>query len=137
MPRKKLNESKHDVAADANRSSGIDAVSVNSILPVAKPAPKSRKPRAATASAPSPIKPPLSKGSVIKKATVVAISGGDSNGTAGLVPLAEAVGSNGTGSHYSPDEVALRAYYLWIERGCPSGTAEQDWLEAERELQEA
>ncbi|HEX3397811.1 MAG TPA: DUF2934 domain-containing protein [Steroidobacteraceae bacterium] len=26
------------------------------------------------------------------------------------------------------------AYQLWLSRGCPEGTAEQDWLDAEREL---
>lgn len=32
------------------------------------------------------------------------------------------------------DEIALRAYALWQGRGCPSGSAEQDWLEAEHQL---
>ncbi len=32
------------------------------------------------------------------------------------------------------EEVACRAYELWIARGCPHGTADQDWFEAEREL---
>jgi hypothetical protein len=32
-------------------------------------------------------------------------------------------------------EIADRAYQLWMERGCPEGTDQQDWLEAERELQ--
>jgi hypothetical protein len=27
-----------------------------------------------------------------------------------------------------------RAYARWQERGCPAGSAEHDWLEAEREL---
>jgi hypothetical protein len=27
-----------------------------------------------------------------------------------------------------------RAYSRWQEQGCPAGTAEQDWLEAEREI---
>jgi hypothetical protein len=26
------------------------------------------------------------------------------------------------------------AYRLWQSRGCPDGTAEQDWLEAEKQL---
>jgi hypothetical protein len=26
------------------------------------------------------------------------------------------------------------AYQLWLSRGCPEGTAEQDWLDAERQL---
>ena len=32
------------------------------------------------------------------------------------------------------DAVAMRAYEIWQRRGCPQGTAMQDWLEAEAEL---
>jgi hypothetical protein len=32
------------------------------------------------------------------------------------------------------DEIAQRAYELWIEKGCPHGSAEQDWHEAEQQL---
>ncbi|MBV9297170.1 MAG: DUF2934 domain-containing protein, partial [Acidobacteriaceae bacterium] len=28
-------------------------------------------------------------------------------------------------------EIRLLAYQLWIERGCPLGTPEVDWFEAE------
>lgn len=31
-------------------------------------------------------------------------------------------------------EIALRAYELWQERGCPEGSAEEDWIQAEREV---
>jgi hypothetical protein len=31
--------------------------------------------------------------------------------------------------------IARRAYIKWQGRGCPAGTALQDWLEAEAELQ--
>jgi hypothetical protein len=31
-------------------------------------------------------------------------------------------------------EIAEVAYRLWHERGCPSGSAEADWLEAEQEV---
>lgn len=30
--------------------------------------------------------------------------------------------------------IAQRAYQIWLEKGCPSNTAEQDWLQAEAEL---
>lgn len=30
-------------------------------------------------------------------------------------------------------DVAVIAYRLWEERGCPQGDAERDWYEAERE----
>lgn len=38
--------------------------------------------------------------------------------------------------HDSIDQakIADRAYQRWVERGCPQGSAEEDWLEAEREL---
>ncbi len=31
-------------------------------------------------------------------------------------------------------DIALRAYELWQERGCPEGSAEEDWIQAEREV---
>jgi hypothetical protein len=34
----------------------------------------------------------------------------------------------------APEEIALRAYRLWEERGCPSGSPQQDWLRAEAEM---
>jgi hypothetical protein len=35
------------------------------------------------------------------------------------------------------EEIQLRAYDLYVERGCQDGHAEDDWLEAERQLVEA
>jgi hypothetical protein len=32
-------------------------------------------------------------------------------------------------------EVAELAYRRWVEKGCPQQSAEEDWFEAERELQ--
>lgn len=32
------------------------------------------------------------------------------------------------------DEVALRAYHIYLERGCTPGDPMQDWLRAEMEL---
>ena len=57
------------------------------------------------------------------KAAAAAANGGS------ILNLAEAV--NGP---ITPEQVAERAYFRWIERGCPVGTAEEDWLRAEREL---
>jgi hypothetical protein len=34
----------------------------------------------------------------------------------------------------SQDDIARLAYALWERRGCPDGTAEIDWLEAEAQL---
>jgi hypothetical protein len=35
---------------------------------------------------------------------------------------------------FSREEVALRAFELWQERGCPIGSPEIDWKEAEQDL---
>jgi hypothetical protein len=32
------------------------------------------------------------------------------------------------------DEIATLAYRIWIDRGCPIGSADDDWFEAEAEL---
>jgi Protein of unknown function (DUF2934) len=57
------------------------------------------------------------------------------------VPVATGVSSNSgpqtteTGNVVRQEErVALLAYALWQYRGCPIGSPEQDWLEAERQL---
>ena len=34
------------------------------------------------------------------------------------------------------DEIALRAYHIYLERGCTPGDPMQDWLRAEQELAE-
>jgi hypothetical protein len=42
------------------------------------------------------------------------------------------------GGFVNPDpmhqQIALRAYEYWQERGCPLGTSETDWFRAEQEL---
>ena len=35
---------------------------------------------------------------------------------------------------FTPHEIAVLAYALWQERGCPDGSPENDWYEAERQL---
>lgn len=35
---------------------------------------------------------------------------------------------------YTPEEVALRAYFLWVERGYTHGGDVSDWIRAEAEL---
>ena len=32
------------------------------------------------------------------------------------------------------EQISARAYELWIERGCPIGSPEVDWYNAEQEL---
>jgi hypothetical protein len=49
------------------------------------------------------------------------------------------------GEHMAPlngelpthDEIAERAHQRWLQNGCPNGSQEKDWLEAERELHDA
>jgi Protein of unknown function (DUF2934) len=36
-----------------------------------------------------------------------------------------------------PQGVAVRAYEMWLERGCPDGSPELDWYRAEQELSAA
>jgi hypothetical protein len=38
--------------------------------------------------------------------------------------------------HPTTGEIALRAYHIYLERGCASGNALEDWIRAESELQE-
>lgn len=33
-----------------------------------------------------------------------------------------------------PDQIAALAYTLWQQKGCPEGSREADWLQAEEEL---
>ena len=35
---------------------------------------------------------------------------------------------------FTPDEIAVLAYTLWQDRGCPDGCPDDDWYEAERRL---
>ncbi len=37
----------------------------------------------------------------------------------------------------SHNEIAERAHQRWLQNGCPDGSHEEDWLEAERELHDA
>jgi len=34
------------------------------------------------------------------------------------------------------EEVAKLAYLYWLDRGCPDGSPEDDWLRAEQEVQQ-
>ena len=34
------------------------------------------------------------------------------------------------------EETQRSAYQLWLERGCPVGSPEQDWFRAEKELRQ-
>ena len=50
-------------------------------------------------------------------------------------PAAPAMTTHSTAMPPVPhDRIAMRAYEKWRQRGCPAGTAQQDWYEAEAEL---
>jgi Protein of unknown function (DUF2934) len=42
--------------------------------------------------------------------------------------------SDMAGQDHNPRKIAQLAYSYWEERGCPYGSAEEDWFRAEREL---
>ncbi len=41
---------------------------------------------------------------------------------------------NITGEAIAGETIARRAYFIWLEQGCPEGSADADWLAAEKEL---
>lgn len=45
--------------------------------------------------------------------------------------------ANSSAEAPASSDIAGLAYALWKERGCPYGSAETDWLEAERKLRES
>jgi hypothetical protein len=55
-----------------------------------------------------------------------------SRGTGSTVRGSVATGE--TASVPGQEEIAARAYQRWHQRGCPDGSPELDWLEAEEEL---
>jgi hypothetical protein len=44
------------------------------------------------------------------------------------------VQANSTGTGRAHEEIAALAYSVWQARGCPEGTPEEDWFNAERTL---
>jgi hypothetical protein len=53
---------------------------------------------------------------------------------AGEIPVdMEAIAGSGAAT-IAEDAISKRAYELWLERGCPEGSPEQDWYLAESEL---
>jgi hypothetical protein len=38
-------------------------------------------------------------------------------------------------SRLDEEQIAARAYQLWVRRGCPIGSAEEDWFTARQELE--
>jgi hypothetical protein len=44
-------------------------------------------------------------------------------------------GTNQHDQEAEHEELAVLAYQLWVERGCPEGSPEEDWYRAVRERQ--
>jgi hypothetical protein len=57
-------------------------------------------------------------------------------GPSGPVGSTEAGATEPDRENYSTDEIAAQAYQNWCERGCPEGSPEIDWYEAERQVRE-
>jgi hypothetical protein len=43
--------------------------------------------------------------------------------------------SNSSETANSTSDIAALAYELWQQRGCPEGSPEEDWYQAERKIQ--
>ena len=43
-------------------------------------------------------------------------------------------GGSAAASQFSRESIEKLAYQYWLSRGCPSGSAEEDWYKAERAL---
>jgi hypothetical protein len=56
--------------------------------------------------------------------TIPSVSGIDAN-----------EGQPASTSRFNQSEIASRAYERWQRRGCPDGSAEEDWLAAEQEIE--
>ena len=57
-------------------------------------------------------------------------------GTSGPVGSTAAGATEPASGDYRTEEIATLAYRNWCERGCPEGSPEIDWYEAERQLRE-
>ena len=47
---------------------------------------------------------------------------------------AEVASTRSRAADLAEQDVADLAYQRWVERGCPQGSAEEDWFQAEHEL---
>ncbi len=46
----------------------------------------------------------------------------------------EQAGDNPAVAQFTKESIERLAYQYWLDRGCPSGSAEEDWYQAERAL---
>lgn len=49
----------------------------------------------------------------------------------------EQAGGGAAAGEFSRESIEKLAYQFWVKRGCPPGSAEEDWYEAERALMRA
>ncbi len=49
--------------------------------------------------------------------------------------MSKSINSTEPQSAGSYGEIASRAYEIWRERGCPDGSAEEDWRQAEQDIE--
>ncbi|MCU1292910.1 MAG: hypothetical protein JWP08_1760 [Bryobacterales bacterium] len=67
-------------------------------------------------------------------------SGTTPRGAANTTDLADSTttevpgASSGASLQPNTTEIAERAYQIWYSKGCPEGTSDEDWRQAEREL---
>ena len=51
-----------------------------------------------------------------------------------LAKLEDATGQRGPAKRPGRHEIEALAHELWIQRGCPEGSPDEDWFQSEREL---
>jgi hypothetical protein len=54
----------------------------------------------------------------------------------GTSSRAVSISPSGDGNYIDSQDIAALAYQLWQGRGCPEGSPEVDWLEAEKQLRD-
>ena len=119
MPQKKIQESKLEEKIPARPASAKRAKTAAPASSVTNGEGTAVAKAKAAASKPAASKPAASKS---RKST-------NGSATDALLKLNGAV--NG---YASAAQIAEKAYFLWLEKGCPEGSADQDWVEAERLL---
>ncbi len=89
----------------------------------------------------------LTKNAVAKKPATGAKNGAKKNGTQNgnhngiqkpgdqiTEPVGDEENVTASLSAFQEDEIATRAYNIWMQRGCPEGCDEENWHQAQQEL---
>ena len=56
--------------------------------------------------------------------------------SSGAAANRDSVSLAASNNHRDADTVAKLAYSYWLARGCPDGSADEDWFRAEHDLQQ-